>query len=241
MRSPNNVLFTSAHALFNEAHFPRCAKPTCMQPTAQVIPSVAGECEPIRPPPPADDDAYQPGLPAACPPSPPPVPSHMPSPCLAMPMPPAPCKQRSAAPPAIPPAPTCPQHEHCVPHWPSNVYGDNQHLVEQVKEIECRSHRHDIIGEPGPSHWPEPQMPGNLPGTPVVPPAHTPIPPTTSDSEDDIEWLCHKGGAELAALLMSKAIPIQAVSAETKPICKWTYRDILKLSAATQEQWKATC
>ena len=45
----------------------------------------------------------------------------------------------------------------------------------------------------------------------------------------------------MAAFLMSKAISIQAVSAETKPICEWTYRDILKLPAAAQEEWKATC
>ena len=42
----------------------------------------------------------------------------------------------------------------------------------------------------------------------------------------------------MAAFLMSKAIPIQAVSAETKPIHEWTYRDILKLPAAAQEDGK---
>ena len=156
-------------------------------------------------------------------------------------MPPALCKQRPAAPPAIPPAPAHPQHERHVPHRPGNVYGDDQHPVEQVKEIERKSRWHDIIKEPGPSHRPELQMPGNLPGTPVAPPAHTPTPPTTSDSEDDIEWLCHEGGADLVAFLMSKAIPIKAVSAETKPIHKWTYREILKLPAAAQEEWKAAC
>ena len=165
----------------------------------------------------------------------------MSSPCLATPMPPALRKQRPAAPPAIPPAPTCPQHECCASHRPGNVYGDDQHLVEQVKEIEHKSCWHDIIGEPGLSHQPEPQMPGNLPSTPIAPPAHTPTPPTASDSEDDVERLCHEGGADLAAFLMSKAIPIQAVSAETKPIRKWTYRDILKLPAAAQDEWKAAC
>ena len=84
-------------------------------------------------------------------------------------------------------------------------------------------------------------MPGNLPGTPIAPPAHTPTPPTASNSEDDVEQLCREGGADLAAFLMSKAIPIQAVSAETKPICEWTYRDILKLPTVAQEEWKATC
>ena len=241
MRSPNNVLFTSTHALFNEAHFPHCAKPTCTQPTAQVTPSITGEHEPIRPPPPADNDDYQSRSPAAGPSSPPPVPPHMPSPCLATPMPPTPHKQRPTAPPAIPPAPTHPQCECCVPHWSSNVYGDDQHPVEQVKEIEHRLCWHDIIRKPGPSHQLELQMPGNLPSTPVAPPAHTPMPPTASDSKDDIEWLCCEGEADLAAFLMSKAIPIKVVSAETKPIHKWTYRNILKLPTAAQEEWKAAC
>ena len=97
MRSPNNVIFTSAHALFDEACFPHCAKPTCTQPTAQVAPPITGECEPIRPPPPADDDDYRPRSPAACPPSPPPVPPRTPSPRPAMPMPPALHKQRPTA------------------------------------------------------------------------------------------------------------------------------------------------
>ena len=59
-------------------------------------------------------------------------------------MPPALCKQRPTAPPAIPPAPAHPQCEHHVPHQLSDMYGDNWHLVEQVKEIECRSHWCDI-------------------------------------------------------------------------------------------------
>ena len=107
-----------------------------------------------------------------------------------------------------PSAPTCPQHECHVPHRPGNVYGDDQHPVEQVKEIERKSCWHDIIREPRLSHQLESQMPGNLPSTPIAPPAHTPTPPTTSDSKDDVEWLCHEGGADLAAFLMSKAIPI---------------------------------
>ena len=226
MRSPNNVLFTSAHVLFNEVCFPCCVKPTCMQPTALVTPPITGEHEPIRPLLPADNDDYRPRSPVAYPPSPSPIPPHTPSPCLAMPM---------------PPAPTCPQCECHVLHWPGNVYGDDQHLVKQVKEIECRSCWCDNIRKPGLSNRLKPQMPGNLPGTPIAPPAHTPTPSTASDSKDYIKWLCHEGGAELAAFLMSKAIPIQAISAETKPIHKWTYRNILKLPAAAQEEWKATC
>ena len=58
MRSPNNVLFTSAHALFNKVHFLCCVKPTHTQPTAQVAPPVTGEHGPLRPLPPADNDDY---------------------------------------------------------------------------------------------------------------------------------------------------------------------------------------
>ena len=46
MRSPNHVLFTSTHVLFNEACFPHCVKTTCMEPTAQVAPPITGVNEP---------------------------------------------------------------------------------------------------------------------------------------------------------------------------------------------------
>ena len=36
MRSPNNVLFTSAHALFDEACFPCCAKPETTNKASQL-------------------------------------------------------------------------------------------------------------------------------------------------------------------------------------------------------------
>lgn len=34
MHSPNNVIFTSVHALFNKVQFPKC-KTSCKQPAAQ--------------------------------------------------------------------------------------------------------------------------------------------------------------------------------------------------------------
>ena len=47
--------------------------------------------------------------------------------------------------------------------------------------------------------------------------------------------------ATWSELAIPIAIPIQAISAEIKPIHKWTYRDILKPSAVAQEEWKAAC
>ena len=210
--------------------------------TAQPVPPNAGEHMPIRPLLPAYDD-HLPNRPAAQAPLSPPVPPpHMPSPCPGIPPPLTPCKLRPGAPPAIPPAPL---HSTCtcqVPKWPNNAYGD-KHPVEQVKEIKHTKHWHDIIQEPGPSRQipdePASQIPGNFPNTSALP---APIPASAEfDSKADIKQLCYEGGAGLATFLMSKAILYKADSAESKPLCKWTYKNIQMLPAAAQEGWKATC
>ena len=82
-----------------------------------------------------------------------------------------------------------------------------------------------------------PIMPGNLPGTPASPA----LPALESDNEADVEWLCHEGGVRLMAMLMLNAIPYRLDSAETKPLCEWTLRDIQTLPAVAQEEWKAAC
>ena len=129
-----------------------------------------------------------------------------------------------------------------MPKWPDNAYGD-MHPVEQVKEIEHTKCWHDIIWELGPSRQipdePASQMPGDFPDTSVLP-APTPT-SAESDSEADVKWLCHKGGAGLAAFLMSKAISHKADSTESKPLHEWTYKDIQTLPAVVQEKWKAAC
>ena len=140
---------------------------------------------------------------------------------------------------------TAPMHPTCtyrVPKWPDNAYGD-KHPVEQVKEIKHTKCWCDIIWEPGPSRQipdePASQMPGDFPNT-SVPPALTPT-SAESDSEADVEQLCHEGGAGLAIFLMSKIISYKADSTESKPLHEWTYKDIQMLPAAAQEEWKATC
>ena len=87
-----------------------------------------------------------------------------------------------------------------MPKQPDNAYGD-KHSVEQVKEIERTKCWHDIVQKPGPSRQiPNKlasQMLGDFPNTSALP---APISTSTkSDSEADIEWLCHEGGAGLAA------------------------------------------
>ena len=135
-----------------------------------------------------------------------------------------------------------PIHTCWIPKWPDNAYGD-KHPVEQMKEIKCTKCWCDFIQEPGPSRQipdePASQMPGNFPNT-SAPPATIPA-SAESDSKADVEWLCHEGRAGLATFLMSRAIPHKADSAESKPLCEWTYKDIQTLPATAQEEWKATC
>ena len=226
MQFPNSVLFTFAHALFDELYYP-CYAFSCMHPIAQPVPPNAGDHVPIRLLPPAYDD-HLPNWSTARALLPPPVPPPCtPSSCPGIPPPLTLRKLRPGAPPVIPPAPVHPTCTHQVPKWPDNAYGD-KHPVEQVKEIEHTKHWHDIVWEPGPSRQipdePASWMPGNFPNTSALPAQI--LASTESDSEADVEWLCHEGGAGLATFLMSKAIPHKADSAESKPLCEWTYKDI---------------
>ena len=107
-----------------------------------------------------------------------------------------------------------------------------------MKEIECTKHWCDIVWEPHPSRQISDklalQVPGHFSDTSVLPAT---IPASAeSDSKADVKQLCHEGGAGLAAFLMLKAIPHKADSAESKPLCEWTYKDIQTLPAVAQEE-----
>ena len=212
-----------------------------MYPIAQSVPPNPGEHGSIRPLLPVYDDDLSNQL-AAQAPLPPIPPPHMPFPHPGIPLPLTPHKLRPGAPPAIPPAPICATCTCQVPKGPDNAYGD-KHPVEQVKEIEYTKCWHDIVWEPDLSRQipdePASQMPGNFSNT-SAPSAPTPA-FAESDSEADIKWLCHEGGAGLATFLMSKTISYKADSTESKPLCEWTYKDIQTLPAVVQEEWKATC
>ena len=109
-----------------------------------------------------------------------------------------------------------------MPVRPDNIYGDNHHSTEQVRDIEhedCDARQQSL--------------PGQFPNTPVPPP------PTADTSKDDVEQLCCKGGSGLATYLLFKALPV--VSAENKPICKWTYRDTQTLPPDQQKEWRKVC
>ena len=205
------------------------------------MPPVANERLPTRLPYSADDDYLSSQL-AARGPSPSPVPPCTPSPCPAVAPPQTLHSQRLIAPPVVPLAPRCPQRECCVPNRPGNIYGDDHYPVEQVRDSDHLRQWCDIVQEPSSSNRenePElaPTMPGNLPSTPA-----SPAPPALeSDNEADVTQLCREGEVRLMVMVMSKAIPYRLDSAESKPLCEWTLRDIQTLTATAQEEWKATC
>ena len=112
--SPKNVLFTSAHVLFNKLHYP-CYVFFHTCPIAQPVPPNSSEHLWIRPFLPTYDD-HLPNWPAAQALLPLPIsPPCMPSPCLGIPLSLTLPKLRPGAPPVIPPAPMYPAHTHYVP------------------------------------------------------------------------------------------------------------------------------
>ena len=83
--------------------------------------------------------------------------------------------------------PNHPQREHRVPVCPGNIYGERQHPVEQLWDIENASRWRQTVGEA--SRPPRPDsldnILGNFPDT------------STTPSEDDVQKMCEEGGANL--------------------------------------------
>ena len=85
--------------------------------------------------------------------------------------------------PAIPPAPIChSEHKHHVPYQPGNIYGDNHHPVNQLKDI-----KRDEASTPSRS-----RIPRSFPDTA---PSNISVPDMTAAnlSEDEIEHITREG------------------------------------------------
>ncbi|KAI9061363.1 hypothetical protein FKP32DRAFT_1576091 [Trametes sanguinea] len=189
MRSPNNVIFTSAHALFDETMFPKCPANKRRR-TSRLddepeddpsdhessIPSGFDDDddddEPRRPPqhlPPKGQEQEHDDAPETPPqartPSPPPrVPE----------MPPTPKKPSRV-----------PARERKVPVRPGNIYGEGKHPVQQFKEIEKQGEWEKIIGQkPGRSRAPGPSRSEQVPGNSSAPspPSDIPAPSASGDA-----------------------------------------------------------
>ncbi|KIJ05811.1 hypothetical protein PAXINDRAFT_20960 [Paxillus involutus ATCC 200175] len=120
------------------------------------------------------------------PPPPPPTPPCVPSPIQDPRTPP-----RAPHPPRIPPGPCHSQRERHAP-------GENQHPVDQFKDVENPHTWKKMVEGSGSSQRQDP--PGYFPD-PTPPP-----PPPPGKSELDVEQLCREGGVNLTSFLLMKAI-----------------------------------
>ena len=125
--------------------------------------------------------------------------------------------------------PNRPQQERRVPVRPGNIYGERQHPVEQLRDIENTSRWRQTVGE---ASWPpQPDSPDNiLGGFPDI---------SATPSEDDVQKMCEEGGANLVRYLMGKALAVS--DNEYENVRNWSYNDIARLPQAEQKHWRLAC
>ncbi|EIN03896.1 hypothetical protein PUNSTDRAFT_139201 [Punctularia strigosozonata HHB-11173 SS5] len=148
MRLPNNVIFTSAHALFDETLFPKCAKQKQTKNTRIGGPRSKDTNHPSgQPPVPWDDDDEIPSTP---------VPAITPekgkgkAPDVAPELPSTPKRERSRTPSPVPPeqpwqSPRRSGRLRKVPKREGNIYGERKHPVFQYKQIERERAWKDLV------------------------------------------------------------------------------------------------
>jgi len=262
MRSPNNTVFTAAHALFDEGIFPRCPKFTKPRESTQLrrpfseqqdphpyayLPGQDDDDIPHHPPTlperrqelDRDDDREQQTPPRENTPPP-----RTPSP-------------RNPAPVAPPPAPLRrSQREPKQVVRPDNVYGQRK-PTQIFKDVEKESVWKKMIGEkpsrPRAPKSKQKQVPG--PSQPAIPPQEAPSThdrdesPTAEPSDEDDMYvdddetamakLCREGGADLIHFLLNAAVPPS--EKDLPKVREWTFRDIARLPKAEQHEWRIAC
>ena len=132
---------------------------------------------------------------------------------------------------------------------PDNVYGQ-RHPTEISHDIaRTRTWRHLVENQPG-SSWRHSSPDWPVPGS--FPEQSEPDPPSAMGdnlhaSEDEVDQqllacLAQEGGVRYLDLLLAKAVPLHNLgSPDTSNICKWTFRDILKMPSDKQEEWRKAC
>ena len=122
--------------------------------------------------------------------------------------------------------PNCPQRERRVLVHPGNVYGERQHPVKQLQDIENISRWRQTVGEA--SRPPRLDSPDNIPGGfPDI---------SAMPFEDDVQKMCKEGGANLVRYLMGKALAVSDNQYEN--VRNWSYKDIARLPQAEQKHWR---
>ena len=97
-----------------------------------------------------------------------------------------------------------------------------------------------MVGKPGSSR--------TKPVTPSVPPGGFSNGPESedlqTDSEGDVDDLLHlvrEEGVEFLNQLLAKAVPPDLETPDTANVREWSFRDIIKMPKATQQEWKQAC
>jgi len=226
MRTPNNVLFTGATALFDEKLFPKCpeGKLHGFIPVEE-IPSEDPEEVPI-----SLDDGDD-------------------SPDWTTPNPPIPLRdenqvhdsENDAPPPEVPDIPAepplrCSGRTWIIPSRPDNVYGDRT-PTEIIWDVERQTYwKKTVEGSSRTCNIPPVQL--LQPDSSVKRDSDDPL----DDDEDALLKLQKEGGVRFILYLVSKAIPRHNNDLPSElNVQNWTFRDILCLPAAKQKEWKDAC
>ena len=265
MRAPNNVIFTSSHAEFDEEFFPKCPDnkgKTPERPKRQPRPPSDHNGNDHSNDPRFDDDDDD------APPRP--APRHNPPPSERRQRqrdddrPDAP-QRRSASPPpprrepapVDQPQPRRGTRTRKPVNRPDNVYGSSRSPVDIERSISnIRQWERDVGLAPLPLHSKPPTrqstpVPDIRPASPLapedIPPDFAPGPDSSSDvdntfqtavSDEEMARLCREGGVQFFNYLLAQAVEPHGSKSNVRD---WTYRDIARLPRAEQEEWRAAC
>jgi len=226
MRLPNNVLFTGATALFDEKLFPKCpdGKVRGFIPVGE-IPSEDPNEVPIS----LDDDDDGPIPTASYPPIPIRDENHDHD------------GENDIPPPEVPDVPAEPPlrrsgRTRVTPHRPDNVYGDRT-PTEIIRDVERQTYwKKTVEGSSRTCEQPPVKLP--QPDSSMKHDSDDPL----DDDEVQLLKLQKEGGVRFILYLVNKAIPRHDNDLPSElNVQNWTFRDILRLPAVKQKEWKDAC
>jgi len=225
MCAPNNVLFTGATALFDEKLFPKCpeGKLRGFIPVGE-IPAEDPNEVPI-----SLDDGDD-------------------GPDWTTPNPPIPRRDENHdhdgeidPPPDVPIIPAEPPlrrsgRTRVIPSRPDNVYGDRT-PTEIIRDVERQTYwKKTVEGSSRTREQPPVRLP--QPDSSMKRDSDGPL----DNDEDALLKLQKEGGVRFILYLVSKAIPRHDNDLPSEiNVQNWTFRDILRLPAAKQKEWKDAC
>ena len=248
MRSPNNTLFTSATALFDESVFPKCPDmrndlqrrgfmPVGNNPAED--PSNEGGYIPTEA---GDDDDQNDHNPGSSIPKRRTDVNHDGDDDQIPPDAPKPAPQQGGE---NVPVRRSGRHRE-TPARPGNVYGEKRTPTDILRDVERQTYwRKTVEGSSRPRNQ---KNPVGKPEISVPGPSSQPSPSATSDTEaplDDehatLSKLAREGGVKLMNFLLAKAVPPHELLPNPANVRDWTFRDIMRMPEAQRKEWKDAC